>query len=239
VEASKKDNVFPIYLVTSKSQHKLAMTFVRFQEHFESPEFAGKVFTLEEFADWYASQHDDFFSYSDDWGGFNVPSWVVDKFRAGLFDPLSQKEKHFLDLTNVTGRAYFIGMSTAKGIKIGTLRHEVVHGLQYVGPRDFNNVVNGYVVSSWKDSVFSKDWEKLFKKLRAMGYDNNVLVDEAIAYLTTGLAGELNGLSIKFVKITRDKLRAHFKEHFGFSIHRADAVDILNRIHIINLDSAA
>lgn len=239
MEASKKSGVFPIYLVTSKSQHRLAMTFVRFQEHFESPEFAGKVFTLEEFADWYASQHDDFFSYSDDWSGFNIPSWVLEKFRVGMFDPLSLKEKRFLQRTNFIGDpAYFIGMNVAKGIKIGTLRHEMVHALEYVRP-DFGEDMRNNLCVSRDIGPFAQVLGRLLRKLREMGYGESVLESEAVAYLITGLAPELSGLDPDFVKSMCNVLRARFKKHFGFSIHRADAVSILDRIHVIDLDGAS
>lgn len=35
------------------TQEQLASTFLRFQEHYESPEFRGKIFTLDEYKEWY------------------------------------------------------------------------------------------------------------------------------------------------------------------------------------------
>lgn len=234
---TKKSNVFPIYLVTSKSRHRLAMTFVRFQEHFESPKFAGMAFTLEEFSDWYADQHDGLFSYSDDWSGFNIPSWVLERFRAGMFNPLGQKEKRFLDLVKGVGDpAYFIGMNVDKGIKIGTLRHEMVHALGHIDKKFYDDVAN-YVYLSQLGFPFGPIWEKFLGKLSAMGYGSGVVLGEAVAYLTTGLVSELSGFDPSFIKTVRHELRVRFKMHFGFSIHRADAVTLLDRIHVIDLDA--
>ncbi len=45
---------------------RMAATMMRFQEYYESPEFAGKYFTREEFVAWYA-QHKAGASYVQDW----------------------------------------------------------------------------------------------------------------------------------------------------------------------------
>jgi len=49
-----------IYLVIAPSQYILAATFMRFQEYHESPEFKGRIFTVEEYMDWYAKTYGNF-----------------------------------------------------------------------------------------------------------------------------------------------------------------------------------
>lgn len=84
-----------IYLLRFKTQYELAATFLRVQEHYESPRFHGRIFSLEQFMDWYAKRYGNF-TYYEDWAGFNVPSTALQPFYEGKFDPLSEKEKEFL-----------------------------------------------------------------------------------------------------------------------------------------------
>lgn len=86
----------PIYLVRLPNRYKLASTFMRFQEYYESSKFRGRIFSSEEFMDWYAKQKGNS-TYFQDWGsGFNIPSCVLTPFYAGKFDPLDKKEKKLL-----------------------------------------------------------------------------------------------------------------------------------------------
>ena len=77
---------YPIYHVSFPNQYLLAATFLRFQEHYESPKFRGRIFDWEEFMDWYAEQKGKF-SYLQDWSGFNLPSPVFEPFRSGWRAP--------------------------------------------------------------------------------------------------------------------------------------------------------
>ena len=86
-----------IFLVRFDTQYALASTFLRIQEHYESSRFRNRVFTLEEYMDWYAERFGAF-TYYQDWSGFNVPSTAFDPFYAGRFDPLMRKEERLLRL---------------------------------------------------------------------------------------------------------------------------------------------
>src|ERR1043166_6690987 len=82
-----------IYLLRFETLYELSSTFLRIQEHYESPHFHGRVFTLEQFMDWYAAKNEKKeFSYFEDWDGFNVPSTAFQPFYDGRFDPLLEKE---------------------------------------------------------------------------------------------------------------------------------------------------
>lgn len=68
-----------IFHVNFSSQEELASTFLRFQEHFESPSFKGKIFSLDDYKRWYIKhspngQKTGEFTYYSDWSGFNIPS---------------------------------------------------------------------------------------------------------------------------------------------------------------------
>ena len=96
-----------IYLVLFKTQYQLAATFMRFQEYYDSPQFKGKIFSVEEYMDWYANVNGKF-SYFEDWPAFNIPSQTLKMFFAGWFNPLTNKEKKLLDV--------FRGISKGGGI---------------------------------------------------------------------------------------------------------------------------
>ena len=43
-----------VYLVTFTNRFDLTMTFMRYQEYYESPKFRNKIFSLAEFMRWYS-----------------------------------------------------------------------------------------------------------------------------------------------------------------------------------------
>ncbi len=119
------DRVFHLLF---KTQGALASTFLRFQEHYESPVFRGKVFARAEFVSWYRARHGAF-TYHEDWGGFNIPSYVLAPFFDGRFDPLSHRERRLLELFEDRRGDTFYVIGTFKGGDNETLKHEIAHGL--------------------------------------------------------------------------------------------------------------
>jgi hypothetical protein len=155
-----------------KRQKDLTRFFMRFQEHFESPEFRGKIFTIAEFKKWYKKEKKSKkFTYYKDWTGFNIPSRILKPFVLGKFDPLTKFEKIFLDLTkNEEGRFYVIGT-----FKNGDLRHEVAHALFYVNPAYRREV---------KKILKTMDLKIFYDQFKQMGgYHPSVWLDETHAYL--------------------------------------------------------
>lgn len=162
-----------IWLISFDTQEDLALTFLRFQEYYESPRFKGQVFSLDDFKEWYSSQHGGEFSYVDDWSGFNVPSWVMKPFIDGAFDPLSDLEKALIGmLKDKRDPFYLIGTNDS----LDALEHEICHALFYVD-------------AAYRDSVtatIEHNREKLrevFDKMTELGYHESVAVDEVHAYL--------------------------------------------------------
>lgn len=157
------------------SQRLMASTMLRFQEHYESPKYRGKAFTLDEFKVWYAStKSHGHFSYYKDWGGFNIPSRVLRRFKKGDFDPLDAKERALLArVKERKGRFYLIATAGKDGDPV-TLRHEVAHGLWYTRPeyrRRAQAILRGL------------DLKPVFKMLKDLGYHKSVWLDEAHAWL--------------------------------------------------------
>jgi hypothetical protein len=189
-----------IYLLRFKTQYELTSTFLRVQEHYESPEFHGRIFTLEQYMDWYAAQYGNF-TYYQDWMGFNVPSTAFQPFFEAKFDPLTVKEKRLLGLfKNLRERFYVIGICDS-GVK-GTLTHELAHALFFTDT-DYRQAV--------RRAMVGYDTSALEKQLAEAGYASHVIPDETQAYLIAP-SGKLGAASRALAPLRR-KLRALFRQH--------------------------
>lgn len=193
---------YPIHHVSFPTRHLVTSTFLRFQEHYESPEFAGKAFTLEEYMDWYAATRGAF-TYCEDWSGFNLPSSVFAPFRAGKFDPLTRKESWLLGLFEGTEEPFYV-IGTIDGGD--ALAHEIVHGLFSTAP--------GYA-DEVRAALKTHPLPKMRAALLKMGYAAHVVDDELNAYLLTGLASELKGKDQAEARRARKALRTIFVARFG------------------------
>lgn len=162
-------------LVKADSQEELGNTFIRFQEHYESPnpKFRNQVFTLGEFKSWYSITYGS--NYVTDWKGFNFPSRVLEPFRQGLFDPLTNEENNLLNLLKYRhDNFYIIGAQDE-----ATLKHELTHALYTT-----NNKYKSEI-----DNVLDKNRKKISKAyshLLKMGYTKEVIYDEIQAYTIDG-----------------------------------------------------
>jgi hypothetical protein len=189
-----------IYLLRFETQYELTSTFLRVQEHYESPQFHGRIFTLEQYMDWYVAENGAF-TYFQDWSGFNVPSIAFQPFYAGKFDPLTRKEERLLaQFRNLQGRFYAIGIYE-RGKK-GTLTHELAHALFFIDEgyrKAVHEAIRGY------------DTSALEEQLAKAGYARHVIPDEVQAYIVAP-SGELGAVSRALVPLRR-KLRALFRQH--------------------------
>jgi hypothetical protein len=190
-----------IYLLRFKTQYELTATFLRVQEYYESPRFHGRIFSLEQYMDWYAARHGNF-TYYQDWSGFNVPSTAFQPFYEGKFDPLSEKEKQLLRLfKELRERFYVIGIYDADAK--GSLTHELAHALFFID-------------ASYRQAVLKSmrgyNTATLARQIAEAGYAKHVIPDEIQAYIVApsgrlGSAPELRPL--------RQELRALFRRHSG------------------------
>lgn len=172
-----------IFLLTFKGQYDLNMTFLRYQEFYESPnpKFRGKNFTIFDFMEWYAKQHDGVFTYTKDWVGFNCPGHIFDEIKVkdrNKYDDLmdevvdhcmNESFKKYND-----SKFYLIG---AKEGEIGTIKHEIAHGYFYLNPsyqKEMKALVKGL------NPEFKKHMFEILTKVR---YAKKVLVDETQAWL--------------------------------------------------------
>jgi hypothetical protein len=198
-----------IYLIESPNRQELALTFMRFQEYYESPEFAGKFFSADEFAAWYAKEHGAF-TYHKDWSGFNIPSWVLEPFKVGNFDPLTAREQKLINFfRNKKDNFYIIGVTTADEECAETLKHEFVHGAFYTNGAYRQDVIQ----------CLQENNPRVVKvALTKMGYGPNVLEDESNAYLLTEPETLEKNISWPVGEKLQNKLDRIFQKYFGFSM---------------------
>lgn len=199
----------PIYLVEAENRRILAETFMRFQEYYESPEFKGRVFTVDEFAHWYAQKYGAW-TYSRDWYGFNIPAKVLAPFRDGQFDPLTDNEKKLLDICkNARGDFYVIGVTPNAEYFTETVKHEFVHGAFHVNQeyrKDVIGCLDGHRIRTIKNA------------LSKMGYHPDVHADEANAYVLVEPETISEFVTKRDTQKLRSRLDSIFRRHFGFSV---------------------
>jgi hypothetical protein len=175
-----------IYLVQFEESYDLAMTFLRYQEFYESnsDQIRGKQFTIVQYMDWYVKEVCDngAFSYHEDWTGFNIPSTVIEEVkRIGILD-LNQHDTRMFDIYDEARMIHGDGDFYLIGIKEDddkTLEHEVAHGLYYINT-EYKEEVN----KIW-DSFTHQSKALLKEYLSDAGYPDKVHIDESQAYLST------------------------------------------------------
>lgn len=168
-----------IFAVEGDTSREVAELFLRFQEHYESPEFRGKVFSLKEFKDWYKiSRGQKRFTYYTDWSGFNVPGYVFLPFFLGKFKRLAPAEKWLLDRIkehqkDIYDPFYVLGYQQGDAL---TTKHEMAHALFYADP---------YYRGKVKEILSTIPTGDIMKALSKDGYHDDVLQDECHAYILT------------------------------------------------------
>lgn len=193
-----------IYHLSFSNQFLMNACFMRIQEHFESPLFRGKIFSHEAFRAWYRTtrSHNEF-SYYTDWGGFNVPGYVLTSFLNGRFAPLRSEESALVEtFRGMRGPLYIIG--TLQTDTIDTLRHEIAHALYHTNPT-YRGAVDALL-----DGI---NCTPIHHLLKALGYHRAQWRDETHAYLGDDpWQLETHGVSTTpYTKVRRDLLRIYNK----------------------------
>jgi hypothetical protein len=198
-----------VFAVIVKDHYHRAMLFCRVQEYYESPnpEFRGKNFSIWDYIEWYSREHGDVFTYTFDWGGFNIPLNVAEScysklLKKGEFTPYDLEMNYIVKTIRGmvgNGKAYIIG---APSTDDDTFEHEVCHGL-YTTNKEYKELVDEIT-----ETIEWQDYLKFEKNLFDMGYTAAVILDEIQAYLTT------NYEYTKFSKgVSKRKCKALHKEY--------------------------
>jgi hypothetical protein len=167
--------------VSADSQEELGLTFMRFQEYYESPnpKFRGKIFTIGQLRHWYSENYGAN-NYHTTWVGFNFPSKVLSPFKEGLFDPLTIEEKRLLELLRYRRDNFYIIGAQNNSV----LRHELSHAL-YSSNLKYKNEIDSFIAKN-KSKIL-----KINKYILNKGYSKDVLNDEIQAYITDNDDSEL------------------------------------------------
>jgi len=171
-----------IWLITFKNPVDLAMHFLPFQEFYESPNprFRNNPnFDTLAFIEWYAKEHDNLFTYTTDWNGFNIPDYV--------FDRLNTSNKYITKMKRIVNNIINPNKDERKfyvlGCLIGdddTLDHELAHAFYYIN--------EPYKTACLEILNTYHEVRKSFGEwLKIVGYTDEVLDDETQAYLSTGM----------------------------------------------------
>src|SRR3989338_5883359 len=176
---------YPIWHVESDDRLDLAMTFLRIEEYYESPNplFQGKVFSLETYMDWYVREYSKTkkpygaFTYASDWSAFNVPEVAV-RAVCETFTGHSAKELWLFDELTKQGafhedQFYLIG--NKRGAK-AYFEHEYRHAL-FALNREYHNamieIIACFPIAELRSWILER-------------YSKTVLLDEIQAYTLTG-----------------------------------------------------
>ena len=175
-----------VFAVIVKDHYHRAMLFCRVQEFYESPnpQFRGKNFSIWDYIEWYSREHRDVFTYTFDWGGFNIPLNVAEScysklLKKGEFTPYDLEMNYIVKTIRGmvgNGTAYIIGAPTTED---ETFEHEVCHGL-YATNKEYKGLVDEIT-----ETIEWQDYLKFEGNLLDMGYTAAVIPDEIQAYLST------------------------------------------------------
>jgi len=205
----KLEKVRPhIWHIQMDNRYELAMTFIRAQEFYESPNerFKGKLFSLLDYMEWYAIENNaKTFTYPMDWSGFNVPSDVFEQLYPQDLSQCQIPDKNHYDarMYNLLqeirlkerGHKYYV-IGTTKGKEQGVFGHEVAHGYYATDGKYFKEINR---ILTGDDNKYGPARAKFKSILRAEGYCDAVLDDEVQAYCATGFGTIL-------VPLVKDKL---------------------------------
>jgi hypothetical protein len=164
------------YLWIADSQYEVTSTMLRAQECYESPgkDFQDKVFSLEDFMDWYAQTYGNF-TYYRDWSGFNLPISYIKKL--SKFKNKTKKEKALLESVKDIRKGYLIAIYKQDPEKLETFYHEFSHNLFNLNKEyTFLSTVHVY------NHLTKKILERVYKSLKNNGYCDKVLMDEIVAF---------------------------------------------------------
>lgn len=191
-----------VYHCEFDSQYEVVAAFMRLQEFYECPsdKIRGRFFSFEDFIEDYASRHGNF-TYFTDWGGFNVPGYVVVRFYEIFRRDLTDREQELLsavDAGNRAGDFYVIGTYDSKYID-----HEMAHAFWYL-----HETYRERMLKLIGNCGIEKSMTTALLK---MGYNIDQVADEIQAYLATS---EVEYLEESFKIRTKWKCVPHFHTAF-------------------------
>jgi hypothetical protein len=217
VDYELKEVLPGIFALKIKDGYQRAMLFMRSQEHYESafPEIRGNHFDIFSFMETYRKWKDiGYFSYPDDWAGFNVPGDIVETCtkhvldaRNGLFPTpydyiMDSVISSIRSEIGADAKYYLLGVDSFDS---KTMDHELAHGLYHVNI-DYKSSMHDLVLNLPK-----RIFESMKRILLDAGYCDEVICDEIQAYLSTGFGHPI--ASIRGIKKEAKAFSNNFKKY--------------------------
>lgn len=172
-----------------KTQKELALAFCRVEEYYEgNDKVRGKFLTLESFIDAFMKDDGklDYFHY---WTGFNIPGNIFTEWsQKNMSDrtiweyELAQEVSRKIDFT----KPYYV-IGGKKG-DMEVIDHELAHALYFMNS-EYRAEMEELNYRFYK--LVRSEYSKMVKKLKKMGYGDNVIKDEVQAYMSTSGKKEL------------------------------------------------
>lgn len=222
MKIEKHDFSDNIYLFMYNNKYDLALSVLRIQEFYECPKFRRKVFTLEEYMDYYCTVNEtNIFDYPEQYVGFNIPGKDIIKWVCEYKD-IRDKEREILDNVFSVGeelipKSYFMFCSYDDPDLYNTLRHEVAHSLYKIDKEYRKNCEKIY------NSITESEKKKISKFLTEFGYNKTTHKDETQAYFSTGgLPGA--------IKITDFSCYRKYLNNFKKAINSEKHRDVKNKL---------
>lgn len=206
-----KESLPNIFVVIVPSHYIRAMLFLRVQEFYESKniKFRGKKFSFWDYKEWYSSIKGGKFTYTDDWGGFNVPFETAVKCMSisKIETPYDREMKKILKLVGknkAKGKCYLIGVER---LKSDTFKHEMAHAMYHTN-KEYRRKMD-----SITKLIKKKPFTKIKQQLKKDGYCDKVIMDEIQAYLST----DRNSTLLRITKVNKKVIKEYkseFKKYY-------------------------
>ena len=198
-----------VFCVTFHDHYQLCMTFARVTEAVEgeNPKWGHEPFILDDWKEWYSNQGTNLsFEYSDDWAGFNVSSQHVFNIIKRGYKELTKWDQMMMSIWSICLGKYedakfsIIGVSR-KVIDEELMNHEIAHSFYAMNPKYSRKMDKAF------NDLNSDKKDMICQILKSWGYGDDCLVDEAQAYLATGLESGDNELIIldNFIDLSKEQ----------------------------------
>lgn len=204
-----------IFALVIKNDKLRARVFMRYQEFYESDSdsFRGKGFKWYDYVKHYKEKtKKDYFSYHEDWAGYNIPCTSIESCIAVIPDINYYDLIMFSVVDTIRKKVggdnyYLIGIDQSTGDDPSLIFHEVAHGLWFSSPiykaKQSKNIER--LNPNVRDTVANK--------ITGMGYGENVVDDEIQAYLSTGIGRNMT--RIKDIKQAQIPFKETFDSYAG------------------------
>jgi len=204
-----------IFALVIKDDKLRARVFMRYQEFYESDSdsFRGKGFKWYDYVKFYKEKtKKDYFSYHEDWAGYNIPCTSIESCMAVIPDLNFYDLIMFSVVDTIREQVgsenfYLIGIDQSTGEDPSLIFHEVAHGLW------FSSAVYKAKQSKNIERLQPYVRESIAKKITGMGYGENVVDDEIQAYLSTGIGDNMT--RIKDIKQAQIPFKETFDSYAG------------------------